>query len=600
MCGIVGIHGPGSHELIQHMNDSQIHRGPDSAGISNFPHFSFSFAMRRLAIIDLDGGIQPMFSTDRNYALVYNGELFNASNIRHRLISKGVQFSSHHSDTEVLLQVLIHEGIESIQQLNGMFSFAFFDIRKGLLFLCRDRYGIKPLYYLHTHGYFAFASEIKALANMPFYSPRVNNKSVVDFFSYQYILGPRTIYDKIYNLPPASLLTYDLAGSEFTITRWWRPLCHANYGTTLDELTEQLLYYLRTAVYQWSSSDVSLSASLSGGIDSAAIVALASQCGVKLNTYSLGFADQRFNRINELSLAKEIANRYGTSHTEVILEPNDIISNIPHIIHCLDQPYSGGLPSWFVYNVASYSHKVILTGVGGDELFGNYGKASKLLGRTWFKKDPFNLSKPHRLSSILDALPVLLYMSDSLKQDLFTFDIQEHYSTQKSYQDAFLQTQGADLRDKVMQLDFTSQLPDEFLYMTDRFSMAHSLEARTPFLDNNLVDFVLTIPPGLRAPRANPKKLLRHCLREILPSQILRSRKKGFILPLEIWLREELSSLIDTYLDESSLLKAGVLNPSFHQTVIEPHMSAKRDNSHLLFTALMFHMWYFNSFEGRL
>ena len=598
MCGIVGVHCTGSQQLIFKMNEMQYHRGPDGGGVSHFNDLDFSFGMRRLAIVDIDGGIQPI-SDGNQFSLVYNGEIFNNLGLRAQLAAKGIKFISDHSDTELLFRLLVSDGLESLAKLNGFFSFAFLDQRRRKLFLSRDRYGIKPLYFTNCNGNFAFASEIKALTRLPFVSLGIDKNSVSDYFSLQYIKGPKTIYQEIVNLPAGTLLTYDFDSCSYSLEKWWKPKLEPDNSIKIADATEAIRVSLEQAVIKWTSSDVPLCASLSGGLDSTAIVAFASRAGIDLSTYSLGFEGEQYRKLNELSLARQFASDYNTNHTEIILRPADVLSNIEGIVYSLEQPYSGGIPSWFVYLAASSSHKVILTGVGGDELFGNYGKFRKLLPKTLFGSGFLARLSNGNTRQVSDSIHSLLYMGDEFKERYMYPDYIESYSAEAACRNDLLSTSVSDLRDKIFLMDMSSQLVDEFLFMTDRFSMSHSLEARTPFLDTDLVDLTLRIPTSIRAPVHDPKLLLRKALAGVVPSYILRARKKGFIVPLECWLRHELSPLVYQYLSRPSLANAGVLKPSFYSDIVLPHMAGTVDNSSTIFTALMYHMWYNIVFQER-
>jgi len=495
MCGITGIHGKQDRRFIKTMNEKLIHRGPDGFGVYSSDIDDISIAMRRLAIIDISGGNQPFINERKGKALVYNGEIFNAEHIRKDLLRQGERFETTNSDTEVLFILLQKYGIESVTALNGMFAFAYLDMQKKMVFLLRDRLGIKPIYYTKQSGYFAFASEIKSLISLPFVRKDVNKRSVQSYLGLGFVTDSLSIYEGIYSLDPGCCLSYNLETKEIKINRWWIPVKKNNFNINPKDWVAETQAKLEEAVSSWSCSDVGISASLSGGLDSATIVSMAARQGREIETFSLGFNDKQEKRLDELALAREISDKFGTQHNEIILTAHDVAESIIDIVKSLEQPYAGGIPSWFIYKAASQVNKVILTGVGGDELFGNYGKWQTLRKKNWLMQSTYErsitfqefnskyYSKISPGSKLVDSVVCEDIKSESLARSLYA---------------RFKQNNSNDIRDSVLLLDISTQLPDEFLMMTDRFSMAHSIEARTPLLDNRLIDLVLSIPANQR------------------------------------------------------------------------------------------------------
>ena len=340
------------------------------------PSTGVHLAMRRLSIIDLSGGHQPMSNEDQNVWIVFNGEIYNHAQLRAQLTAAGHRFRSDHSDTEVLVHLYEEEGEGMVERLNGMFAFVIYDKRKKRLFGARDRAGIKPLYYHRAPGFFAFASELKALLVTPSVSKQLDLQSVSDYLSFQCVPAPRSILKDVQKLPPAHLFSYALDTREFSSRRYWQPPCA---GTRPAAATEETCLLVREqftrAVLRWAMSDVPIACALSGGIDSSSIVGVLSQEGIRdLHTFTLGFGSAEGAALDERALARATARRWKTIHHEITIRPRDLLNDLDHMIWHLDEPYGGGLPSWYVFKGMKGIVKVGVTGTGGDELFGNYGK----------------------------------------------------------------------------------------------------------------------------------------------------------------------------------------------------------------------------------
>src|SRR5216683_7221694 len=380
MCGIAGIHGSQEETWIGAMNERQRHRGPDDQGVFRDRDSRLSLAMRRLAIIDLAGGHQPMSTGDGRHTLIYNGEIYNARELRRDLEASGEQFSTDHSDTELLLRLLVRDGEAALPRLNGMFAFCLYDREAGTLLLARDRFGIKPLYYAIAGGRFAFASELKALLALPYLSRTLDRQSLFHYMSLMYVPGTDTILAGITRLGPGECLTYRLADRALAVRRWWRPTAQPCAKTAASEWPERLREALREAIMRWTLADVPVACSLSGGLDSSAIVGALAEAGTKVRTFSLGFTGADENDWNELPQAREVARHWGTDHHELVLDPASLLDDLIAMVWLLDEPYGGGLPSWPVFKMMASEVKVGLTGTGGDELFGNYGKWAPMEG----------------------------------------------------------------------------------------------------------------------------------------------------------------------------------------------------------------------------
>jgi len=589
MCGIVGLHGPQDEAWIERMNASLIHRGPDDAGVFRDREHRLALAMRRLSIIDLAGGRQPMSTPDDRFTIVYNGELYNAPALRRELEDRGVRFETDHSDTEVLLQLYAATGEAMLARLNGMFAFVVYDRDRGQLFCARDHMGIKPFYYAKRDGRFAFASELKALAGAPFLERRLDYASLFHYASLMYVPGEETILEGVRRLPAGHALTYRLDDGSVRIERWYRPVVRPNPEIARDP-KPLLREALAAAVRRWMLSDVPVACSLSGGLDSSSIVGLLAAAGDKVKTYSVGFTGAGEAQWNELPLARLVAQKWGTEHHELVLEPESLLEDLPAMVWALDEPYGGGLPSWLVFKFMSREVKVGLTGTGGDELFGNYGKWRELeggwvrraLGRDTVDAELFRREFFERYYYFPDANKRLLFGPRASGAGDTCMALYQHY-------------EGADadtIRDRVAATDLATQLPEEFLMMTDRFSMAHSVEARTPFLDRELVDLVLSVPAEVRTRRDDLKYLLRDTVADLLPPELARAPKRGFVIPLKLWLRQRLRPLVEQLLAPDRLARQGIFRPEFYRAFVGPHLDGRADHTNKVWAALMFQLWH--------
>lgn len=640
MCGIAGIVGPQDESWLSGMNSVITHRGPDDWG--EYRDGDVALAMRRLSILDLDGGHQPMSNPEGSVWIVFNGEIYNSPEIRERLLQKGHSFKTSNSDTEVLLHLYEEKGEAALDELNGMFGFVIYDQRSKRLFGARDRIGIKPLYYFHERGLFAFASELKSLLTLPAISRDLDLQSLYHYMTLLFVPGERTIFSSVRRLPPAHYFIFDLGSRELSIRRYWQLRTdRAEAHRTEAEWREIIRYELREAVRRWTLSDVPVGCSLSGGLDSSAVVALLSELGYgPTRTYSLGFASDDEAAWDELHLARKVAEKYQTEHREIILRPEELLDDLIEMVWHLDEPYGGGLPSWYVFRMMSKEVKVGLTGTGGDELFGNYGKFSAFetspilrlahnhpglarlganvpdfLWSSWRKAIytlPDQLLSPHRKGR-LSQLPDIcrapfgshyyanqVYLSDELKHDfVFNGGFAKLDDTAAYLQHLYEEANANNARDGVAYVDFQTQLPEEFLMMTDRFSMAHSLEARVPFLDHQFVETVFRIPASVRTHANDLKYLLKGAVEDLLPRELLGAPKKGFVIPITLWLRGRLRPLTEHLLSAERLQKQGIFRPSFYNTYVAPHLAGSADYTWQIWAALMFQLWHHVFIEQR-
>jgi asparagine synthase (glutamine-hydrolysing) len=616
------------------MNSTIVHRGPDDEGEYHSQDSLVSLAMRRLSIIDLESGHQPMHNEDGTVWIVFNGEIYNAPEIRRWLLKRGHQFVTDHSDTEVLLHLYEEKASSLLEDLNGMFAFVIHDQKRNQLFGARDRMGIKPLYYWQSNGIFAFASELKALLQLPFVERTIDEQSLFHYMTLLYVPDQASIIKGVRRLPPAHSFVYDLNNRQLKLQNYWQLRFDAEEHRSDEEWTEILRAELEAAVRRWILSDVPIACSLSGGLDSSAVVGLAMKAGCsRMKTYSLGFVGDGEQAWNEIDLARQVAQRWGTDHHEILLQPKELLSDLISMVWHLDEPYGGGLPAWYVFREMSRDVKVGLTGTGGDELFGNYGKfkvyeANKLLqtslaSREWscaagdilarFISPLATLSDSLPSSwrwigrgHFLSQLPRMIsepfgshyyanahYFSDDRKRaDVLQIENGNLQDTASYLQNLYDASRARDLRNGLAAVDFRTQLAEEFLFMTDRFSMAHSLEARVPFLDHLLVETVFRIPPSRRTKAGDLKYLFKRAIGDLLPTPLLTGRKRGFVIPIKLWLRGELRPLVQRLLDPQRLRDQGLFKSSFYDCFVLPHLEERADFTWQVWTALMFQVWY--------
>jgi asparagine synthase (glutamine-hydrolysing) len=567
MCGIAGVVGSWDDALLERLGSSLRHRGPDGGGAAI--DGDVALVARRLAIIDLERGEQPMTSPGGRSTIVFNGEIFNSPQLRAELERAGRIFATDHSDTEVVLALWEERGAEGLRALNGMFAFALLDRERRELVLVRDRFGIKPLYY--TERPFAFASELRTLLQVPGVSRELDRESLFHYLSLRFVPAERSIVAGIRRLPPAHLLRYDLNTRTHAVERWWR-LEFRRDETAPERLRDEL----RAAVVRWTLSDVPVAVSLSGGLDSSAVTALLAESGASVRTYSLGFAGED----DELPLARALAERWGTEHHEAVVDADELLDDLLQMVWTLDEPYGGGLPSWYVYRHMADDVKVGLTGTGGDELFGNY--------RRFVPFERARLRALRRGDVRRYHFEPSYYFTDEEKRELGLSGPDTAALLQRVYDESG----STSTRDSVLYLDASTQLPDEFLHVTDRFSMAFSLEARTPFLDHQLVELVASIPPERRTDADDPKKLLRAAVVDLLSPAHREAPKRGFVFPLARWLREDLRPLAERLLDDEHLRRQGIFRPGLAARYLEPHLDRRADESERLWPLLMFQLWH--------
>ncbi len=626
MCGIVGIAmsstGQVNPDLVMKMNRVISRRGPDDEGY--YWNNRIGLGMRRLAIIDVKTGQQPVHNEDKSVWVVFNGEIYNYRELRAELETRGHTLATA-SDTECLVHLYEDYGDECVTKLRGMFAFAIWDERRKRLLLARDRVGIKPLYYSrHQQGLY-FGSELKCLLAVDGLGSSMNLRALSDYFSYKYVPGPETIYEAIAELPPAHIGVWEAGRLE--IKRYWEFLPRPDHTKSLDYFREGLLHHVKEAVRLHLVSEVPLGAFLSGGIDSSAIVAVMSQDGgTKPKTFTVGFGEGQLG-VDERPFARTIAQRYGTDHSECLYEnPQTQIEQIlPNIIRSFDEPFadSSVVPNYLVCEAARRWVTVALSGTGGDELFAGYERYRGALFAEQFQYLPGWL-RQRVIRPIVGALPEWgpgalwvdrikrfvdgdnLSLPDRYQRYLSAFDEQEKIrifnrdllsELQKGnglqVRSAMLKVKSAsDRLDWILNADMHTYLPDDELRKTDRLSMWHSLEVRVPFLDHKLVEFVATIPSKYKLKGWEKKYILIQALKGLVPEQILSRRKQGFSIPLAGWLRGPLREVAQTYLSPSALKEVGLFNVEAVQGLLKDHNALVRNHETKIWTLLTFVIWH--------
>lgn len=565
MCGICGkIYVKNDRRVdeseIIRMRDTMVRRGPDDAGL--YIQDNVAIGHRRLSIIDLEGSRQPLSNEDGTVWVVYNGEIYNFKELRDELISKGHKFRTH-GDTEVIVHLYEEYGKSCVEKLRGMFAFAIWDSKSNSLFLARDRVGIKPLYYYYDNEVFLFASEIKSIHADQSYRKNkdIDILAFHYYFSFLCVPEPLTIFKGIKKLLPGHILI--LKNNNLILNKYWDVKFEDGEYKTEEDYSEKLTELLKEAVKVRLIADVPLGAFLSGGIDSSSVVAFMSQLvDVPLKTFSIGFSEQKYNEAED---AKIVADHFKTDHTEYILNTKDIIDMLSEILLYFDEPFAdaSALPTYFVSKLAREKVTVILSGDGGDELFGGYIWHKRPIYQTIFNRLPIILKKNIRFISqfapsgikgasyfkqiykpyeryILNSKAVfneeersLLY-SEELNNQLREID-PYHYNLK------FLsRNNNGSWMNRIMEYDFKTYLPNDILQKVDRMSMFNSLEVRVPILDQKLVEFAAKMPAHLTVKNGVSKYIFKKSMESILPKQILYKKKQGFNLPLETWLRTDL------------------------------------------------------------
>ena len=622
MCGIVGIANKNGRaaepETLRRMNEAIIHRGPDEDGF--YLNGEVGLAMRRLAIIDLAGGQQPIFNSDRTKTIVFNGEIYNFQELRRDLEERGHQFYTN-CDTEVIVHLYERYGVDCVQHLRGMFAFAIWDETAKTLFIARDRLGKKPLLYSHqTNGDLIFGSEFRALLAHESVSRQIDLEAIHHYLSFLCVPAPLTAFRQIRKLEPAHWLLWK--NGEIKTERYWLPDFSRKIKISPVEAEEETLRVLGEAVKLRLISEVPLGAFLSGGVDSSAVVALmAEQSAKPVKTFSIGFEEQDFS---ELKYARMVANHVGAEHHEFIVRP-DALEVLPLLVERYGEPYadSSAIPTYYVARETRRHVTVALNGDGGDESFAGYERYAAMRFAERYRKLPrflrqFLIEKAFELlptselkrSRVRDLKrfvraaslsPVERYFrwssafSTDAKEQLYSDEFKRQtaaFETIRILGDWFARGDTLGIVDKTMSVDQQTYLPNDLLTKVDIASMAVSLEARSPFLDHKVIEFAASLPEELKLKGKETKFLLKKAAARLVPRSVLYRRKMGFGVPVGKWMRGEMRSFVKEILLSAKSLNRGYFNPSTVEKIVEQHISGQKDHNQQLWTLLMLELWF--------
>jgi len=621
MCGIVGQAranaGPVDRALVERMCAALAHRGPDARGVHVSP--GAGLGIQRLRVIDLATGDQPIYNEDRSVVVVLNGEIYNYAELRRRLEASGHRFATQ-GDTEVIAHLYEEEGAGCVRSLHGMFAFAVWDLRRRQLLLARDRVGKKPLFYAERDGVLSFASELAALLEDRTIPREIDHRALDSYLSYLCVPAPLSAFRAIRKLPPATTLVY--RDGRTTTERYWAlDFSKKRVVSDIESLHEEIREGIRAAVKRRLVADVPVGALLSGGIDSSAVVAaMAQEATGTVKTFSIGFDHESFN---ELPAARRVAEHCGTEHREFTVRP-DAIALLPRIVRHYGEPFAdhSAIPSFYVSAVTREHVTVALNGDGGDESFaGYYSYVQSLVAARmdvlpmWLRRfgaaagrrlpasgeDRSTINRARRMSA---ALPLdaagrfgryMSHLDGPGRARLYTDEylaVLSESEPERVIREAWDDASGEALLDVMQEVDIRTWLPNDLIPKMDIATMAHALEARSPFLDHELMELAASIPADLKLPGMRKKGLLRDAVRPWLPAEILDRPKQGFCVPMADWLRNDLRTLAsDVLLDPASVDRGYFREPAVRD-LLEAHSRGRADNSHLIWALLVHELWH--------
>lgn len=626
MCGICGVLRlkPDAENveqtLIDKMTDSLAHRGPNDRG--TWSNHRISLGSRRLSVIDLStAGHMPMANEDGTVYIAYNGELYNFRELKERFkLAEKYKFRSR-TDTEVLLHLYEELGVEMARHLNGMFAIAIWDSRTDTLHLIRDHIGIKPLFYQRDENYFRFGSEIKAIIADPRVKRRPSLQALYDFLTFDYIPGEQTAFDGIYEVPPGYWLSVDKDGNS-QLQRYWQIPWQLDESLDEESASRRAFELMDQAVERQLVADVPVGVLLSGGMDSSTLVALMSRhTSEQIHTYSVGFEDQSFN---ELPYARIVANQFNTVQREVVVTPQIVRELLPKYLSFIDEPYGDGsaIPTYCVCEIAKDEVVVVLSGEGGDEVFAGYDTHAAYKASSWFKSVP-RVIRQKLIAPMINSLPVSdkklslefklkrfiggqdlspaeahlwwrVVLTEAQKRELLAPELFRQFDPQPSvrhFTQVFNQSKASETLSRLMEVDSSVFLPDDLMIKNDRMSMAHSLEARVPMTDTDLMNFMSTVPAKLKLPGLRKKNIMRRAMEGHLPPEILNKKKVGLEMPYSRWFKNELKDTLLDYLSPERVNDRGLFQPAAVKKLIDEHLTAKYDHGRALWGLLNYAVW---------
>ena len=621
MCGIYGFLGlnePAQYgvELLHAMGNSIAHRGPDDQG--TYADGRLLLGMRRLSIIDLSGGHQPITNEDGSVVVVCNGEIYNFRKLRQELERAGHRFITH-SDTEVIVHLYEELGDLFVERLEGMFGLALWDRNRNRLLVARDALGIKPLYYHHTERYLAFSSEAKALFKVPGLTPRLDQAALGQYLAIGYVSAPNSMFSGIKKLEPGTMIIVE--SGRLRRNQFWKLPSEVDSSMTEKDSIASVRAEMERAISEQMVSDVPIGAFLSGGLDSSSVVAFMSRhTSYPVKTYSIGFSGSSgANLYNELPYAREVARTFGTDHREIIVQP-DVVSLLPELLWHMDEPVADAafITTYLVSKFARQDVTVILSGVGGDELFGGYTRYldehyrriyHRVPGfvRRWLVEPVAHLLPSDRHNVLLNKLRLAkaFLLTDSLNfadrygKFMEVFSNNERVRLLKQspsqFDDCIARAFGAssslDPLRRLMDVDLNTQLPEDLLMLTDKMSMAVSLECRVPLLDQRLTVLAAKMPGAIKIRNGVLKYPMKAAMQGILPDDILYRSKRGFGAPMGAWFKSELSTLIRDLLSVKNIMKRGLFDPAAVQRTIDEHDSSSADRTDHLLALINLEIW---------
>ena len=632
MCGIAGFIDftkKADEEMLHSMTDSLSHRGPDGSGYAFFRHAQCDIGLghRRLSIIDLSAlGNQPMYSADKQLVIIFNGEIYNYAEIKEELIKNGHSFISG-SDTEVMLYAYREWGAASVQRFIGMFSFVLYDLQKNTVFICRDRAGVKPLFYYWQHDLFLFGSELKSFFRVSRFEKKIDTDSFFNFLQYSFVPAPYSIFKNTWKLEPGCYLTVDLSSKKIIQKKYWDVLDHykkEKLKISEEEAEAELERRLRKACEYRMVSDVPVGLFLSGGYDSTLVAAML-QTGRtdKIKTFTIGFPEKKYD---EAGYAAKVAAHLGTEHHEMYCTYDEAKSIIPELPYYYDEPFgdSSAIPTILVSRFARKQVKVALSADGGDELFAGYERYSALLRLSKkvnavvpFARKPLSLALKHAPGFLLNKMAKgknvaseniakysnfirgkvdLTDMADyanqtSMPEFLIPFIEHKTNGHGKLFQKENIRKLPGNL-DRLLAIDYISYLPGDILTKVDLATMSISLEGREPLLDQHIIEWVATLPDKFKYRDGVSKYLLRKIVHKYVPSSVMSRPKMGFAVPLVKWFREDLKYLFSEYLNTASLNKHGLVNAERLQKELDEYYAGNDFRFPLLWNFFMFQIWY--------
>jgi asparagine synthase (glutamine-hydrolysing) len=615
MCGICGFSGPQDEIILKKMTDTIIHRGPDEEGF--YSDGRMNLGIRRLSIIDLETGHQPVHNEDKSLWTVFNGEIYNFQELRRDLMERGHTFYTDHSDTEVIVHLYEEYGDSFPVQMNGMFAIALWDSQNDRLLLIRDRMGVKPLFYTFSNGHLIFGSEIKTILAHPGYQRDINYDALYHYFTLKNVPSPLSAFKGVHALLPGEELI--LSKRHLSKVRWWKIRFDEKENLAEVDVKETILRLLEDATRIRMISDVPFGAYLSGGVDSSSIVALMTRFSDKpIKTFSLGYEDELKNKEADLFYARKVAQSYNTDHYEYVMSHKELINEIENVIGAFDQPFSGTISTYFLTKLITKHVKVAISGDAADELFGSYLSHRVAQPMHHFKflyekvkdgtltEEEKDLFRPCDIAFLMDLYEKskgdearwryqLGVFSDEEKDLFLTSDFLLNVNPMPSlsvFVENVNKVTSKDPLNRILEMEWNTQLPDQVLAFVDFLSMAHSVEIRSPFLDYRLVEFVSTIPGHMKIRNGIVKDILKKTVRPLLPDGITGRPKEGFVLPIFDWMVDKLRDYSFDVLSNKRMNSHHFFNRETVQKILKEYHAGKKSNAAKVWNLMMFQVWW--------